>query len=97
MSAEQEDTAAGFTARVRELVTLVIPLILEAEAGATQEELDPMARVVTFLGLDANSDADLALMASSVEIARWVIVSAEIQGVDAAALWAKHVQGPRHG
>lgn len=97
MNADRRHVRQMMTVQLLELVTLTIPVVLAAEAGATQEELNPMATVVKFLGLHSDSDADLALIAASVETARWVIVAAENQGADPAELWAEHVQGRRHG
>jgi hypothetical protein len=85
--------AKAMTARLLELVTVVIPVLVKAEGGATQEQLNPLASVVKYLDLDADSDADLALLASAVEVARWVMLNAELVGSEPAEVWARYVQG----
>lgn len=74
---------------LRSLVTLIIELDIEIFEGRdiSPEQRRQYSGLFRNLGLSAESDRDLALLAGATEIAKWVIVSAEQLDMHASEVW----------
>lgn len=76
-------------------VTAVLPIV------AREGDLDPVelreryGYVFAALGMSAYSDRDLAVITGAVETATWVIVAAELAGVDPEKFWQSYLARSR--
>lgn len=72
-------------------VTAVLPIVA-AEGDADPTTLrDRYGDVFASLGMSAHSERDLALITGAVETSKWVLMAAELAGVDPEKFWQNYL------
>ncbi len=74
------------------VVTAVLPIVASADEVNPDLIREQYGSVFTELGMDPASERDLALLTGAVETAKWILMSAEIAGVDPEVFWASYLR-----
>lgn len=77
------------------VVTAVLPIVAAADDTDPAALREQYGEVLAALGLDPESERDLALLTGAVETAKWILISAEISGVDPEKFWQRYVARSR--
>lgn len=77
------------------VVTAVLPIVADSDEMDADVVRDRYGDLLAALGLDADSERDLALLTGAVEMSRWVVISAELAGVDPEKWWRRYVETSR--
>lgn len=76
---------------LRAIVTAVLPIVTETDALDSDVLQSRYGELLAALGLDAESERDLALLTGAWEVAKWVAISAEAHGVDPVMWWSRYI------
>lgn len=73
------------------VVTAVLPIVAVADEADSDSIRDQYRDVFAGLGMDAESERDLALLTGAVETAKWILLAAEVAGVDPEKFWRSYL------
>jgi hypothetical protein len=73
------------------VVTAVLPIVAVVDETSPELIREQYSEVFAGLGMDADNERDLALLTGAVESAKWILMAAELAGVDPERFWQSYI------